>query len=420
MTALIKIKQVFKLFNQALEQARIIPFEFRLILCFEKKNELTIKKKTTPYFELKDFAGSKIKNAISKRKLNLALTDYTINFPNYIFKIFKKKRQTLIIALSVKRSEHAHLANYLIDTIFKFLNKNIIFYDTLFIDFMCQIAAVQIIKKNLSISESLALFLFVQFNKIDHQFYEEKKTTGNLAVITEKNVLTHEQEIISLKKIVGYEDIRGIRKLIEVSSDTFLLLGNEKGVYGLIQSSFVQEKNFIFSFLSTGGWLLTHHDSILFKVDANTVRAYQPKLDWSEFSGKAKKVFSEITADQINFLFDLLEQVINQPSGTNILITNQAEALVQRLKSQCTLITPKQLNHELIRSITRVDGTVVLDPSGVCFGFGAILDGNAAIHGDPARGGRYNSARMFCENASAPAMIIVISQDKTIDIVTSS
>jgi hypothetical protein len=73
----------------------------------------------------------------------------------------------------------------------------------------------------------------------------------------------------------------------------------------------------------------------------------------------------------------------------------------------------------LLERCTSIDGTVIIDTKGICYAIGAILDGDVSNHGDRTRGGRYNSALMYVDTVAVPSVIVVVSRDGTVDIVSS-
>ena len=70
----------------------------------------------------------------------------------------------------------------------------------------------------------------------------------------------------------------------------------------------------------------------------------------------------------------------------------------------------KERNLALLDGIAAVDGAVLVDFSGICYGFGVILDGDAKVKGDVSRGARYNSARNYVAGKNRCA--VVVSEDK--------
>ncbi|MEX1104323.1 MAG: diadenylate cyclase, partial [Dehalococcoidia bacterium] len=78
------------------------------------------------------------------------------------------------------------------------------------------------------------------------------------------------------------------------------------------------------------------------------------------------------------------------------------------------------LTSELLERYMKVDGAVLIDPTGVCHAFGVILDGATDRGGDPARGSRYNSAVRYQATAGrAPTVVFVTSEDGDVSTVPS-
>ena len=71
---------------------------------------------------------------------------------------------------------------------------------------------------------------------------------------------------------------------------------------------------------------------------------------------------------------------------------------------------------EIVR-LGRVDGAVLLGPDGRCYAFGVILDRAASGQGDPARGSRFNSAVRYQNTTGADSIVVVISDDGTVDLI---
>lgn len=68
-------------------------------------------------------------------------------------------------------------------------------------------------------------------------------------------------------------------------------------------------------------------------------------------------------------------------------------------------------NNLLLKGLASIDGAVMVDYEGRCYGFGIILDGKTKIKGDVGRGSRYNSAKNYVCGHKRYA--VVFSEDKT-------
>ena len=76
---------------------------------------------------------------------------------------------------------------------------------------------------------------------------------------------------------------------------------------------------------------------------------------------------------------------------------------------------------EVVRTITAIDGAVLLSPDGTCHAIGVILDGLSTSSGNPMRGSRFNSAVRYVETSRRQfgyvAYAIVVSEDGMIDLI---
>ena len=93
-----------------------------------------------------------------------------------------------------------------------------------------------------------------------------------------------------------------------------------------------------------------------------------------------------------------------------------AESEAERLARQGTPIQPTLMTTELFQRVSGIDGTIILDPSGVCHAIGIILDGKANEQCTPSRGSRFNSGVRYVEADKKQRLAIVVSDDKTVDI----
>lgn len=100
-----------------------------------------------------------------------------------------------------------------------------------------------------------------------------------------------------------------------------------------------------------------------------------------------------------------------------LVVAEDAAIEAERLDVQGTRIEPTPLTPDLIDRASRIDGTILADPQGVCHAIGVILDGAANDRCTPSRGARYNSAIRYVDTSTAKRLAIVISEDGTLDIV---
>jgi hypothetical protein len=101
-------------------------------------------------------------------------------------------------------------------------------------------------------------------------------------------------------------------------------------------------------------------------------------------------------------------------------ITAGAKPEAERLRRQCFRVVPRTMTPPVLRQASSIDGAVLIEPSGVCYAIGVILDGQATEKGDSSRGARYNSAVRYTSSSPYPCLAIVVSEDGWIDLLPST
>lgn len=146
-------------------------------------------------------------------------------------------------------------------------------------------------------------------------------------------------------------------------------------------------------------------------------------------TGKLKAYFGG-TEENYKELFKNIQKSTEQTHGTMFVIMEPADAFTetQRLgNKQYGLPAPefpqqKDLIQQEINHLNAIDGCVIFGTDGNLYGIGMILDGIAEKRGSQARGARYNSALKYLtylKGNSQKAMILVISEDGSVDIITT-
>lgn len=160
------------------------------------------------------------------------------------------------------------------------------------------------------------------------------------------------------------------------------------------------------------------------------------KLREEFMTGKLKEYFGG-TEENYNDLFKNIHNSTEQTHGTMFVIMEPADALFETqrlgdkqyglpapefLQQKCGEYDRKELIEQEINHLNAIDGCVIFGTDGNLYGIGMILDGIAEKRGSPARGARYNSALKYLtylKKKSKRAMILVISEDGSVDIFTT-
>lgn len=140
----------------------------------------------------------------------------------------------------------------------------------------------------------------------------------------------------------------------------------------------------------------------------------RPLLDRAAFADALDRVLG---AGDMDRLWLVIEAAASAGHGATVVVSVDAAGEALRLRGQATAIRPTELTAEDVARLGRIDGALLFDTEALCHAVGAILDGDARGIGDPARGSRFNSALRYQTAAPARSVVIVVSDDGTIDLV---
>lgn len=275
---------------------------------------------------------------------------------------------------------------------------------------------------------------FDKFSKISSLSYEKTFSNGKILLLDPAEIKTisekkHMKLLLTFEDRIALSSHRHIRKLLELSKKDIYLLSDGEYVYSVIQFNEdishleAQTHYFIIEFNTYYSWQLNHNQNKLMQVTNEEVYIPKPKVSYSNFSYEFKKIYPDAENKKIIYIYKLLLEALKQVKGTILVISKNARSEAFRLKNQGFIINPTYLNTSTIKSITSIDGAVLLDLDGYCQGIGVILDGVATDKGDPSRGARYNSAIRYVETIAnnelySDSIAIVISEDGDVNIIT--
>ncbi|GAB6106409.1 DNA integrity scanning protein DisA nucleotide-binding domain protein [Fusibacter bizertensis] len=276
-----------------------------------------------------------------------------------------------------------------------------------------------------------AISPFEKINKISSLSYEKSFSNGKILLLNLETSQTLSNQHI-LKPMVNFEtkiplsNTRHIRKILELSNPEVYLLSDGEYLYSTVEINQHHDKIhhfFIIEFNNYFSWQLTHNGNRLMQVTHEEVFIPKPKVSFFSFSIELKKVFPLIESKKLLNLYLLILEALKQSKGTIIVISKNARSEAFRLRNQGFLIDALSLSPSIVRSITSIDGAVLMDLDGFCHGIGVILDGIATEKGDPSRGARYNSAIRYVETIKktpeyANCFAVVISEDGDVDMIS--
>lgn len=279
------------------------------------------------------------------------------------------------------------------------------------------------------------------------KMYEGNVSTGSIIVTTE-----HIQCDISILEPIniGDDSLRELRKLLEISTKNLSMVfcGCKEcmshkmkypKVIGFVSKSKINSEKLKTKFIINGylDWEIEYDSEIICQSIERKLMIPYPKFNKLDLKiAFIDDLFCSIQdAQKLYRIVDLASQ---QSHGTSLIISNkviiESEATrlcdVHRGYKIRPIDLSLQKNEEYIRQITSIDGAVLIDTNGYCYAIGVILDGEAVVQGDVSRGARFNSVKNYIawkrvkihqEKYSEVVFAgIIISEDKTIDIITTN
>jgi hypothetical protein len=148
-------------------------------------------------------------------------------------------------------------------------------------------------------------------------------------------------------------------------------------------------------------------------------RLPKPPADPADVKAKIEEKFPSLPPGAADGLWDLVKHAMKAEHGTMVIVSADAATEAARLTKSSKGIKPFVPNETAIAAASAIDGGIMVDLAGTCHGIGIILDGEAGDGENPARGARYNSAIRYLRR-HPDSLIAVVSEDKTVDIVTYS
>lgn len=266
--------------------------------------------------------------------------------------------------------------------------------------------------------ETLAKGLFDSFEALASTAYEGRAGSGSVILASDGH--RYVDVGVRLRAPVSVRERLQFRKLMELSGPDLSLLVDGTTIYGLgtVSEEYDGSTEDVFGFtvVEQGIWQMSHHGSGLLRVANGHPQLPRPRMSPSLFVDSMRRVFADVGDDNIRAIWRLAQTAVSQAKGTMLVVTTAAAQEAKRLAPQALAIEPQQIDSRLLRSLTRIDGAVLLTPDGTCHAVGVILDGIATGVGDPGRGARYNSAVRYTAASSAPCLIVIVSDDGMIDV----
>ncbi|MTD28560.1 hypothetical protein [Erwinia sorbitola] len=265
-------------------------------------------------------------------------------------------------------------------------------------------------------------YLFEHLNMISSLMYEGEKIEGKLIIFNPDSQSVN--FTLKFKEYVPIKNFRWSRKVLQMATNEVALICDGSKIYGLgkLNQDYdsAEKEVLIIEFLDHYYWALYYDNSIMMYSHYAQPELPQKLISEQDFIVNFARVFPETSKKDHQYIWELFNTSIKQLSGCMLVFASDAKEEAQRLLHQGTGVEPVLMNKELLSRVRHIDGSILLDPFGVCYAIGVILDGIANDECTPSRGSRFNSGMRYIYNDDMKAkrrLSIVVSEDRTVDII---
>ncbi|MEK4355446.1 DNA integrity scanning protein DisA nucleotide-binding domain protein [Paenibacillus sp. FSL R5-0475] len=287
----------------------------------------------------------------------------------------------------------------------------------------------EIFKRAVVNSEKFLMDNYTHFDILSALKYENQINNGSIIYINSKQNKVSDDEhkvriLVELEHNIEIKEHKHIRKLLQMTNDSISLLINDNYEAYAIGSVNKESNYFKVRFKEYLHWQLDKNGQRF--LGFLNLRPYLPtEISYrDELYSKLDIMFGNDISDVDKArLDDLVGRAAAQRHGTMIVISEKAIEETERLSYSGTLVKAAFLENEVIELVSNIDGAIMVDQYGQCFGLGIILDGAARSIGEPSRGARFNSALRYIskqKEEGIKCLIVVISEDQYIDILSTS
>jgi hypothetical protein len=262
--------------------------------------------------------------------------------------------------------------------------------------------------------------LFDWLNLVSSLMYEGAKGVGDLILVNPENECV--EFLARFSDRVPFREPRWVRKVLQMATTGVGIIADSRHIYGLgklkdSHDPHAAQDAFTAAFIDHYHWELRCGDQVLLRSHYGVPRLPQEPFDKVAFLANYARLFPTTSSKDGLHLWDLLLVQMRQDHGSMIVVAEDAVSEALRLGRQGTRIEPTRLTESLLESVSGIDGTILLAPDGVCHAVGIILDGEATDRCTPSRGSRYNSGIRYVQKGLARRLAIVVSDDRTVDII---
>ena len=262
--------------------------------------------------------------------------------------------------------------------------------------------------------------LFERFNIISSLMYEGAKGLGRLLLAKPEDDTV--DILLELAEPVPFREHRWSRKVLQLASSENSLIADCEKIFGLgnIAAGIdpcTSQSVFEIEFLDHYLWRLSCGGEVMLVSKYGAPSLPQEPFPKDRLLDTYQRLFPESDEEDLDRFAALFRTAVEQRHGSMLTVAKDAASEADRLRGQGTRIEPIKLTPDLYRQVSGIDGSVVIDPHGVCHAIGVILDGTAGPECTPSRGARYNSGIRYVNSSDTPRLAVVVSDDQTVDVI---
>ena len=252
--------------------------------------------------------------------------------------------------------------------------------------------------------------IFRHLNAITELTYERAAAKGALVITAKDNV--EKWLAIRFTNPVRLHESRAMRKVLQLSDSEMAVLADRERAYGFGPAKTAPD---VVEMSITGHarWEVSVNGDKFVRVAYGKTTIPHRTIESKELEDVAGRI---IGSTNTRLIWEIVQAAQESGHGTMIVVSADPESETTRLRGDGMVIEPDYLKPEEIVRLGSVDGAVIVGPDGRCHAFGVILDGVSNESGDRSRGARFNSAVRYQNMATVGSIIIVVSDDGTIDL----
>lgn len=266
--------------------------------------------------------------------------------------------------------------------------------------------------------DSVNLSLFNILSSLSYMTYERISTEGVIYFTDSKDNVDFQFEFQNPEEYGNFEirNIKLIRKLLELTDQKkgIGIISDTNGIFGI---GSIKEGADYYSVVyeEDHKWSIYEKEDELLTLKNNSVQLVNSLLTKRDFMNYIGKIFPEkADSEELSNIYSILKSLIKQHKGTILAVMKDAEKHIGKYRDLSMIINPVQLDEKNVEKLSSIDGAIITDENGICYGFGAVLDGLDTGTGNRARGSRYNSSERFYnqyKNEDGTGIMVFILSD---------